>query len=367
MTDVRRRVKSLGKRLPPIAWRDQQIADLREEVRHLRSEVRRHGGKPAPSVSSRPGAGPRLRTSEQVQLVRDSGLFDTGWYLRQLAGTDVTDPVEHYVRSGNREGYTATPYLMERLYRSSLSGQAARQPPLVHYLTQGRSGAIPVHPGFPIQEYVEALPASVDHPGGPLGHYLDGGGDHPAAPPTVLPVAQFRQLTDEAVEMLESARGYEHLPRQSPTFDTDAERGFKADLLGDQTLLADPPKVTVVLPTKDRSSLLRVAMSSVMAQTYSNWELIVVDDGSVEDIAAVVAEYASDPRVTLLRHPENKGVAAARNTALAAATGTFVAYLDSDNTWKPDFLELMMRHLERTGSEVGYCATALIEQAGAGR
>ena len=75
MTDVRRRVKSLGKRLPPIAWRDQQIADLREEVRHLRSEVRRHGGKPAPSVSSRPGAGPRLRTSEQVQLVRDSGLF----------------------------------------------------------------------------------------------------------------------------------------------------------------------------------------------------------------------------------------------------------------------------------------------------
>src|SRR5699024_5273920 len=98
--------------------------------------------------------------------------------------------------------------------------------------------------------------------------------------------------------------------------------------------------------------------------TYGNWELIVVDDGSRDETQRVLEPHLRDPRVRVLTHETNRGVAAARNTGLAVATGHYVAFLDSDNPWEPDFLDLMVRFMVRDGHRVAYAMSALEEQGG---
>jgi glycosyltransferase involved in cell wall biosynthesis len=104
--------------------------------------------------------------------------------------------------------------------------------------------------------------------------------------------------------------------------------------------------VSVVIPTYNRAYCVWRAIDSAARQTHANLEIIVVDDGSSDDTAGVVARrYAADPRVVYLRR-ENVGVSAARNTGLRAARGDYIALLDSDDTWKPWKIELQLRCLE---------------------
>lgn len=103
--------------------------------------------------------------------------------------------------------------------------------------------------------------------------------------------------------------------------------------------------VSVIIPTWNRGSRVSLAIDSVLAQTYPNWELIVVDDGSTDDTAGVVAaRSASDARIRYV-YQCNAGVAAARNRGLATAEGDYIAFLDSDDAWEPWKLELQLRCL----------------------
>jgi glycosyltransferase involved in cell wall biosynthesis len=95
--------------------------------------------------------------------------------------------------------------------------------------------------------------------------------------------------------------------------------------------------VSIILPTFNRARMIGDAIGSVLAQTYQNWELLIVDDGGADDTAAVVAAFLNDPRVRYDRQPHG-GSAAARNVALARARGQLIAYIDSDNLWLPGFL-----------------------------
>ena len=103
--------------------------------------------------------------------------------------------------------------------------------------------------------------------------------------------------------------------------------------------------VSVVIPVYNRSVELRRAVRSVLTQSYAELELIVVDDASTEDIGRVL-EDIRDPRLRLIRKPVNQGAASARNTGIEAATGRWVAFLDSDDEWLPNKLE---RQLGRLG------------------
>lgn len=104
------------------------------------------------------------------------------------------------------------------------------------------------------------------------------------------------------------------------------------------------PLVSIILPTYRRQLLLPRAISSVVCQTYANWELIVVDDEPSGDTCDVVAAFG-DKRVRYVGHSLNKGLSAARNTGIRAALGEFIAFLDDDD----EFLE---RKLERQVSEL---------------
>lgn len=114
------------------------------------------------------------------------------------------------------------------------------------------------------------------------------------------------------------------------------------------------PLVSVILPTWNRGGQLRDAIDSIVRQSYAKWELIVADDGSTDDTMLVLESAAGrDPRITPLAL-KHRGVSAARNAALAHATGEYVAFLDSDKEWEPDFLLSMIAYLEQRGHAAGY-------------
>jgi glycosyltransferase involved in cell wall biosynthesis len=105
------------------------------------------------------------------------------------------------------------------------------------------------------------------------------------------------------------------------------------------------PLVSAIIPTYNRSAALRPTIESVLAQTYENWELVVVDDGSTDDTGAVVREYTSD-RVRYV-YQGNTGVAGARNRGLTEARGVYVAFLDHDDRWREEKLAAQVEFLER--------------------
>lgn len=104
------------------------------------------------------------------------------------------------------------------------------------------------------------------------------------------------------------------------------------------------PEVSVIIPTYNRADTLVRAVSSALAQTHTDIDVIVVDDGSQDDTAAILAPLA-DPRLRLVRHATNRGAGAARNTGLAASQSAFVAWLDSDDAWHPNKLATQLAAL----------------------
>lgn len=121
--------------------------------------------------------------------------------------------------------------------------------------------------------------------------------------------------------------------------------------------------MSVVLTTRDRPAELRRAIRTVQGQTLEDWELIVVDDGSVP---AVVLDpgAAADPRVALVRHPEALGVSRARNAGIARATAPWVAFLDDDDFWWPRKLEVQLSASEAAGAGFSFTGRVTVDEGG---
>lgn len=100
-------------------------------------------------------------------------------------------------------------------------------------------------------------------------------------------------------------------------------------------------KISVIVPTYNRAHLISRSIQSVLAQTYNDFELIVVDDGSTDNTEEVVRAL-NDRRISYLKHSGNRGVSAARNTGIKAARGSYIAFQDSDDEWLPQKLEKQM-------------------------
>jgi glycosyltransferase involved in cell wall biosynthesis len=117
---------------------------------------------------------------------------------------------------------------------------------------------------------------------------------------------------------------------------------------------AQRPLVSVIVPTRNRAELLRRSIASVLAQTYTRLELIVVNDASTDHTREVLAQIA-DPRLRVIHREVNKGAAAARNAAAVAAQGEYLAFQDDDDCWLVEKLEKQLRALLAAPPEVGWC------------
>lgn len=120
----------------------------------------------------------------------------------------------------------------------------------------------------------------------------------------------------------------------------------------------DERYVSIILPTYNRAHSIRRSIESILRQTYSHWELMVIDDGSTDHTEEIVTEIAtSDSRVFYYKQACNRGVAAARNEGIRQARYEYIAFQDSDDVWKEDKLERQMQVFEDQ-PQVGmvYCA-----------
>lgn len=122
--------------------------------------------------------------------------------------------------------------------------------------------------------------------------------------------------------------------------------------------------VSVIMPIYNAEATMRRSIESVLEQTFAAFELILVDDGSRDNSAAITQEYARiDPRIRPL-HQANAGVAAARNAGIAAARGSHVAFLDSDDWWAPRKLELQLDEMLRRDALVAYAGYQRVAEDG---
>ncbi len=130
----------------------------------------------------------------------------------------------------------------------------------------------------------------------------------------------------------------------------------------ERATLTSAPLVSVVLPTRDRRDLLPRAIDSMQKQSYGNWELLIVDDGSVDGTADFLAGLAGD-RLRCFRH-HGAGACAARNVALAQARGDLIAYLDDDNMMHPAWLKAVVWGFEQRPEASVLYGAYVVDDAG---
>ncbi len=123
--------------------------------------------------------------------------------------------------------------------------------------------------------------------------------------------------------------------------------------------------VSVITPMYNAQEYIEQTIQSVQAQTYTNWEMLIVDDCSVDQSVELVQKYATqDNRIILVKKKENSGVAQSRNLGIQKARGRYIAFLDSDDIWEPEKLFKQLEQMKRQNNTISYAACYVIDENG---
>lgn len=112
--------------------------------------------------------------------------------------------------------------------------------------------------------------------------------------------------------------------------------------------------VSIIMPSYNTAKFISSTIKSVLAQTYTNWELIIVDDCSTDNTDEVVEPFLSDSRICYMKNEKNSGAAVSRNRALREAKGKWIAFLDSDDLWLPEKLEKQIEFMKKNDCHFSY-------------
>ena len=124
-------------------------------------------------------------------------------------------------------------------------------------------------------------------------------------------------------------------------------------------------RVSVIIPVYNVEKYIRQTLKSVFAQTYSNIEIVMVDDCSQDQSSEIIVEFQkTHPEIVYFLQPKNMGAGAARNKALELATGQYVAFLDSDDLWLPEKTEKQIELMRQKKSPFSYAAIEMIDEDG---
>ena len=119
------------------------------------------------------------------------------------------------------------------------------------------------------------------------------------------------------------------------------------------------------MPAWNAEKTIKESLNSVIAQTFEDWELIVINDASQDKTADIIQMAAeNDPRIILLTNETNRGIAYSRNRGVAHAKGDWLAFLDSDDLWRKEKLEKQLRFMEEMGALISYTATSYMNASG---
>ena len=121
--------------------------------------------------------------------------------------------------------------------------------------------------------------------------------------------------------------------------------------------------VSIIMPSYNSEKFIRESIDSVMAQTYQNWEMIIVDDVSQDNSNKIVEQYTKkDNRIKLIKLEENSGPAIARNKAIEEAKGRYIAFLDSDDYWSEDKLSKQLHFMKENNYELSFTSYVSIDE-----
>lgn len=324
------------------------------------------------STVGRSSLGPGLARD----LLATSGLFDVEFYRAQqpTAPRDLAGAIAHFVTEGMPQLAAFHPailpgYLDPRITQAWLRGDLGD----VFRLLTVPGLKHPWAPWFSPAGHVDVersgprrfILADV------LAFLRDLKDDTPLSPDPALSYRAPTRWLDVRAEALAAARLVQQQralrrSRANDHWDAAAEQRWVIAVEQHPISLPDgAPLVSIVMPAWNRETVIADAIASVQAQTFTEWELVVVDDGSTDSTADVAARLAaSDPRVRVLR-AEHAGVCAARNAGITEARGRYVAFLDTDNSWRPRFLELTIKAMDADHLEFAYCGTRLQGSDGA--
>lgn len=121
--------------------------------------------------------------------------------------------------------------------------------------------------------------------------------------------------------------------------------------------------VSIIMPSYNTAKFISETIESVLAQTYTNWELIIVDDCSTDNTDEVVKSFLSDNRIKYIKNEKNSGAAVSRNRALREAKGKWIAFLDSDDLWMPDKLQKQIAFMKENDYHFSYTNYVEINEA----
>ncbi len=118
--------------------------------------------------------------------------------------------------------------------------------------------------------------------------------------------------------------------------------------------------VSIITPTYNSEKYIEKTIKSVLNQTYSNWELLLIDDCSSDSTISIINKYLNDERIKLFKNKENKGAAVSRNTGIERSRGDFIAFLDSDDFWEKEKLEKQLYFMKEKNCEISFTAFNII-------
>ena len=121
--------------------------------------------------------------------------------------------------------------------------------------------------------------------------------------------------------------------------------------------------VSIIMPSYNTGCFIKETIESVVAQSYSHWELIIVDDCSTDNTDEVVNEFLTDKRIRYIKNDQNSGAAVSRNRALREAKGKWIAFLDSDDLWEPEKLQRQITFMKDNGYHFSYTNYIEIDEA----
>ncbi|MBI9114610.1 glycosyltransferase [Sanguibacter suaedae] len=310
------------------------------------------------------------KTHPLVGRFLETSILDTEYYSA-VSGARFQrdeDAAAHYLNIGMEQMHAPSLLvdvhsLPEKLRASMKFGRAED---FVSFWSTDEAAAGPTSDLFDPRCVEDA--AARQHPGGPLGWFqssADDGTCLAVQPENPRSGAVYHQLRQEAVLHHVSVRDSRRLagPRESTSWDEAREARWRAE--ASEVVLQEGLTVSVVLPVRDRQSTIAAAIQSVLAQTFDGWELVVVDDGSTDETSEILTGYAeADSRIVIVTL-EPSGVSRARNVGLERARGRYVAFLDSDNTWRADYLEMMLKWFRGSGGRAAHAGSRIVRGQGA--
>jgi GT2 family glycosyltransferase len=289
-------------------------------------------------------------------------LFNARWYKDKYNLTEIDVPLLDYlINSSSTATRNPHPLFISDWYRNTyITDKSWKTNPLGHYLSIGRYCGYTPHPTYnaPLDSrsvstkfYPNSSPIIARVP---PALYLESYCDEKPK----LKGNRFHTLDQFIVESITNPRLITSTLTENDLRIIGVMDTLKRTLADSYFNTIQLDLVSIIMPTKNRDDLIFIAISSILNQSYLNWELIVVDDGGYDKTKTVINSI-NDPRIKYVRIEESIGNAGARNYGLAQSSGSLISFLDDDDQWDPDFLLISVNHLRQNNSLMIYSAQAV--------